>query len=77
MLNELIQTSRQSYVPPTLQAMLYAALGQKERAFSLLEEACAEHSPQMMNLLVEPGFDPLRADAKFLDLLRRVGLPAQ
>ncbi|HWX42415.1 MAG TPA: FlgO family outer membrane protein [Blastocatellia bacterium] len=76
-LNELIQASRQSYVPPTLQAMLYAALGQKERAFSLLEEACAEHSPQMMNLLVEPGLDPLRADARFLDLLRRVGLPGE
>jgi TolB-like protein/DNA-binding winged helix-turn-helix (wHTH) protein/Flp pilus assembly protein TadD len=75
MLDELNQMSEQRYVPPALKAMLYAAFGQRDQAFSLLEEARAEHSPQLMNLLVEQGFDPLRPDPRFADLLRRVGLP--
>ncbi len=75
MLDELNQMSEQRYVPPSLKAMLYAAFGQRNQAFSLLEEARAEHSPQLMNLLIEQGFDPLRPDPRFADLLRRVGLP--
>jgi hypothetical protein len=75
MLDELNQMSEQRYVPPSLKAMLYAAFGQRNQAFSLLEEARAEHSPQLVNLLIEQGFDPLRPDPRFADLLRRVGLP--
>jgi serine/threonine-protein kinase len=56
-------------------ARVYARIGQKEHAFEWLERAYAEHSHQMVRLKEEIDFDSLRSDARFTDLLRRVGLP--
>jgi len=52
----------------------YAALGNKDQAFALLEKAYSQHSNALIVLKVEPGYDPLRSDPRFQDLLRRVGL---
>lgn len=62
------------YVSPTELAILYAALGDKETAIASLEKAIAERDFQLTFLKVEPGFDPLRDDPRFQDLLRKVGL---
>ena len=62
------------YVAPGELAVLYTALGQRERAFALLEEAYAIHDPQLQFLIIEPGFDPLRDDPRYDVLLERVGL---
>jgi hypothetical protein len=52
---------------------VYAALGQNDKAIGILEEAYRErHS--LLWLKVAPGFDQLRADSRFVDLLRRLGL---
>ncbi len=72
-LNEL-QTSKQ-YVSPAVFAILYASLGDIEPAFKSLEKAYAERDNQLQVLKVEPGYDPLRKDPRFADLLRRMGLP--
>jgi hypothetical protein len=40
-----------------------------------LEKAYAAHDLQLQYLKVESGFDPLRDDLRFKDLMRRVGLP--
>ncbi|MBA3634744.1 MAG: tetratricopeptide repeat protein, partial [Acidobacteria bacterium] len=63
------------YVSPTELAILYAALGDKEKAFASLEKAYTERDFQLTSLKVEPGYDPLRDDPRFQDLLRRVGFP--
>ena len=63
-----------SYVAPGELAALYTSLGQRERAFALLEEAYALHDEQLQYLIVEPDFDPLRADPRYGVLLKRVGL---
>ncbi len=63
------------YVSPVELAMIYVGLGDREKAFSLLNRGYAEHDSQMQYLLIEPHFDDLRADARFADLIRRVGLP--
>jgi tetratricopeptide (TPR) repeat protein len=55
-------------------AILYAALGERERAFASLDKAFAAHDVQLQSLGVEPGFDTLRDDPRFKDLMRRVGL---
>jgi tetratricopeptide (TPR) repeat protein len=62
------------YVAPGELAVLYVALGDTESAFSSLEKAYSAHDLQLQYLNVEPGFDPIRGDPRFLDLLRRVGL---
>jgi TolB-like protein/DNA-binding winged helix-turn-helix (wHTH) protein/Tfp pilus assembly protein PilF len=55
-------------------AAIYAKLGNKERAFDLLERAYAEHNMWLMNLKVDPRFDDLHSDRRYENLLRRVGL---
>ena len=63
----------EKYVSPTELAILYAALGDKEKAFASLEKAYTERDFQLTDIKVEPGYDPLRDDSRFQDLLRRVG----
>ena len=53
----------------------YAGLGDKERAFALLEKCYQERYGRMVWLNVDPLLEPLRSDARFADLARRVGLP--
>jgi TolB-like protein/Tfp pilus assembly protein PilF len=52
-----------------------AELGDNERAFAWLEKAYQERDPWLPMDLAGPGFDPLRSDSRFQDLLRRIGLP--
>jgi TolB-like protein/DNA-binding winged helix-turn-helix (wHTH) protein/Tfp pilus assembly protein PilF len=53
----------------------YAGLGEKEKAFALLEEAYSERRGALFYLIVDPLFAPLRSDPRFADLVRRVGFP--
>jgi len=56
-------------------ATVYAALGDKEQAFALLEEAYDERSASLPFIQCGPDFDPLRDDPRFQDLLRRMNFP--
>lgn len=55
-------------------ALVYAALGDKDNAFSWLEKAYASKSSFMTTLKFWSVFDPIRSDERFVDLIRRVGL---
>ncbi|HEV2063127.1 MAG TPA: protein kinase [Thermoanaerobaculia bacterium] len=55
-------------------AMVCAGLQDTEQAFKWLDKACQERSGLLVYLKVEPIFDPLRSDSRFLDLMQRVGL---
>jgi TolB-like protein/tetratricopeptide (TPR) repeat protein len=68
--------SRRQYVPPLYTAFIYAGEGNTDQAFAWFERACDERSNYMIYLAVEPSLDPLRRDARYLDLLQRVGLLA-
>ncbi|MCG3162479.1 MAG: Serine/threonine-protein kinase PknD [Acidobacteria bacterium] len=68
-----LQTSGE-YVSPAEFAILLAAMGEKEAAFQSLSRAYAAHDFQLQYLKVDPGFDPLRSDPRFQDLLRKIGL---
>ena len=54
---------------------LYARLDEKDQAFEWLEKAYAQHSDGIVRLKEEVGFDNLRSDPRYADLLRRIGLP--
>jgi len=70
----LKQRSREHYVPPAMVATVFSGLGDKDQAMTWLEKAIEEHDPWLTGLKVDPMFDPLRSDPRFLDLMHRVGL---
>ncbi len=55
-------------------AVIHAALGDLERAFVRLQDAVAARSGWIAYLGVDPRLDPLRGDARFVALERRLGL---
>ena len=74
-MHELRQLSKRRYVSPLALALLKASLDPKSaEAFAWLEQAY-ESRINLSALVVEPGFDGIRHDARFHDLLRKAGLP--
>jgi tetratricopeptide (TPR) repeat protein len=73
-IEELLKLNRSKPIDPTIFADAYAGLGDKDQALAWLEKAYAQHSIELVSLKVNPGYDPLRGDPGFQDLLRRVGL---
>jgi len=63
------------YISPTGLAIIHAALGEKDKAFALLERAYSVHDQQLIWLGIEGGYASLRLDPHFQDLMRRIGLP--
>jgi TolB-like protein/DNA-binding winged helix-turn-helix (wHTH) protein/Tfp pilus assembly protein PilF len=58
-------------------ALVYAALGDKERTFFWLNRACSARSSFVMTLKFWSVFDPIRSDHRFEELLHRVGLEGE
>jgi tetratricopeptide (TPR) repeat protein len=57
-------------------ASFYARLGDLDHAFAWLEKSYAGRSARLTLLKVDARYDNLRADPRYADLLRRVGLEA-
>jgi len=73
-LDQLLDLSRRQYVSCTTIAVVYAGFAnQADQAIEWLEKAYEERSGLLIWLKVWPMFDRLRADARFVDLLRRIG----
>jgi serine/threonine protein kinase/tetratricopeptide (TPR) repeat protein len=60
---------------PYFMAQLCAALHKKKQALSYLEAAYGQHNFGMIAVKIDPFFDALHSDARFIELLRRIGLP--
>ena len=60
------------YVPRYHLALAHTGLGNRDAAFALLAKACADREPAVINLKVEPRFDPLRRDPRYGALLRQL-----
>jgi TolB-like protein/Flp pilus assembly protein TadD len=73
-LAELNALSAKRYVPSYEKAMVYIGLGANDQGLAELGEAYKEDSYWMLNLQNDPRLDPLRSDARFQDLIRRVGI---
>jgi TolB-like protein/tetratricopeptide (TPR) repeat protein len=73
-LSELQKRRKAGYVPAAAFVNAYLGLGDNEQAFTWLEQAYKEQSNIVQFLKVHPFFDPIRADPRFKDLLRRTGL---
>jgi serine/threonine protein kinase/Flp pilus assembly protein TadD len=73
LVEEMLSLSHKRYVSPALIAVIQIGLGEKGKAFDSLDKAYQDRSDWMIFLKTDPLFDPLRADPRFGDLLRRVG----
>ncbi len=56
-------------------ASRYAFIGDKERAYEWLEKAYEERAGFLVHLNVEPNFESMRNEPRFIDLARRIGIP--
>ena len=74
-LDQLDRIAAHRYVDAYLIALIHLGLSERDKAFEYLEKAYAERSNSMPWLKVEPKFDAIRSDPRYLDLLRRVGFP--
>jgi tetratricopeptide (TPR) repeat protein len=74
LLTELQKRKKAGYVPAGAFVNAYLGLGETDQAFAWLEQAYKEQSNILQFLKVHPYFDPIRADPRFVDLVRRVGL---
>ena len=73
-LDQLTELSPGKYVSSYLPAKIHAALGEKDEAFAALDRAMEERSDWLAFLKVDPCMDPLRTDARFQQMLGRLGL---
>ena len=72
MLDEL--RSKHTHVSPYNVATVYAALGDRDQAFTWLEKAYEGRSWYATVLHVDPDLDNLHSDPRFTDLVRRIGI---
>jgi len=73
-LARLQSLSKTRYVSPYATALVYIGLADTEKAFEWLQKAVTERSPTLTTLKIDPVFDDLRADPRFVSLLRQIGL---
>jgi serine/threonine protein kinase/Tfp pilus assembly protein PilF len=74
LLQELLDLSRRRHVEPHLLAVIYASLGEKDRAFEFFDRALQERS-MTPHFLLDPLLDGIRSDPRFQNMLQRMGLP--
>jgi eukaryotic-like serine/threonine-protein kinase len=75
LLTELKELAKRRYVASFWIAMIYVGLDEKDEAFAWLEKAYQERSWWLVWIKMDPKVDSLRSDARFIDLMRRVGFP--
>jgi tetratricopeptide (TPR) repeat protein len=73
-LDELLERSKTQYVSPVALCGLYINLNQADEAFEWLERAYGERRGWLAYLKIEPMFDRLRNDPRFLRLVERMRL---
>jgi len=71
-LQELFDLEGMRYVSPLDFALVYAGLGKTEEFFQCLEKAAAAHCGRLAWALIEPRYENLRSDPRFVALIKRV-----
>ena len=74
-LDDLQSRAKAQYVSPLDIATVHLGLGDKDAALALLERAVDTHDGGLVFLAVDPRYDPVRQDPRFLRVLRRIGFP--
>jgi tetratricopeptide (TPR) repeat protein len=74
LLDEVNRAAQHTYVAPVTLAMIYLGLREKDLAFQWMEKAAEVHDVLLCYLGVNPIYDFVRDDPRYIALLRRLGL---
>ena len=74
-LAELHEVSSQRYVAHRGIAEIHIGLGEIDEAFVWLEHGFQQRNGWLIHIRDNPRYDPLRADPRYLDLVRRMHFP--
>ena len=69
---EALQLAEKLEVPLKESALVYAALGDLDRAFDYLDRAFRTEPASLYSLIVDPGSEPLRKDPRWNALMRKL-----
>jgi len=73
-LTELVELQKVRYVSPLDFALVYAGLGKTADVFQCLKQAAADHCGRLAWALIEPRYEGLRSDPRFVELVNHVNL---
>jgi len=73
-LDDLLRLSAKQYVPASDIALGYLSLGEREIALDWLHKGLDEKDMWMVWLRVDPRFDALRPEPRFVEILKSLGL---
>ena len=71
-LDELLKLSTERFVPPYHIALIYNGLGEQDETIAWLERGFQQRDPKMAFLKVEPKWNNLRNEPRFIELMRRM-----
>jgi len=74
LLDDLINKSKEEYVPPLGMARFYFALGENDQGFRWLEKAYEDRDSGLWAIKVNPLYDSVRSDPRFKAILKKMGL---
>ena len=74
LLAKLLKLSTERYVSPSNIALIYNGLGERDETLAWLERGFEQREPKMVFLKVEPKWNNLRSEPRFLDLMKRMRL---
>jgi tetratricopeptide (TPR) repeat protein len=75
-LDRMDSLSHREYVTPYAVALVHAAMGDRDSAFTWLNRAVEERAHWLVWLNRDLRWVPLRSDPRFAELVHRVGLPS-
>jgi hypothetical protein len=67
--------SSHRYVAARAVAEVHIGLGDLDQAFAWLDKAFEQRNGWLIHIRENPRYDRLRADARYLDLVRRMNFP--
>ena len=73
-LEQLDKPPRSEVATAWMRVLAYSRLNERDKMFEWLEKSYQRHDRFIVNIGSDPQFDAVRADPRFQDLLRRLGL---
>ena len=71
-LDDLLKASTKRYIPPYRIAFIYNALEMRDKTLEWLEKGHEQRDPQMVFLNIEPKWNNLRSEPRFIELKKRM-----